>query len=69
MLHLVVIICAKLKVKVSVYFVTCLDSSLNIVSIKPKHKNENKKIDFDVFYLQKIKRVGECFYTLTIFIL
>ena len=57
-----VIICAKLKVKVSVYFVTRMFSFiLNIVSTKPKHKNENRKIDFDAFYLQEIKRVGAVF--------
>ena len=28
---------------------------LNIFSTKSKHKNENRQIDFDEFYLQKIK--------------
>ena len=52
MLHLRVIMCANLKVKISVYFVTNMFSFiLNIVSTKPKHKYENRKIDFDTFYL------------------
>ena len=64
MLHLGVIICAKMKVKVSVYFVINIFSFiLNIVSTKAKHKNENRKIDFDALYLQEIKRVGQSFYT------
>ena len=69
MLHLGVVICTKLKVKVSVYFITSMFIFiLNIVSTKPKHKNKNRKIDFDAFYLQEIKRVGQSFYILTIFI-
>ena len=60
----------KLKVKIPVYFVTNMFSfMLNIVSTKPKQKYENGKIDFDSFYLQEIKRVGQSFYILTIFIL
>ena len=56
MVLLGVLICAKLKVKISVYFVTSMFSFiLNIVSTKLKHKNENRKIDFDAFYLQEIK--------------
>ena len=62
MLYLGVIICAKLKVKIFVYFVTSMFSFiLNIVSIKLKHKNENRNIDIDAFYLQEIKRVGQSF--------
>ena len=68
MFHLGVIICAKVKVKESVYFTTSMFSFiLNIVSPKPEHKNENRKIDFDAFFLQEIKRVGQSFYILTIF--
>ena len=63
MFHLVVIRCAKLKVKISVYFVISMFSFiLNIVSIKPEHKNENRKIDFDAFCLQEIKRVRQFLY-------
>ena len=62
MLHLRVIICTMLKVKVSVYFVTSMFSFiLNIVSTKPKHKNENRKIGFDAFYLREIKKSGAVF--------
>ena len=69
MLHLEVIIYTKLTVKVSVYFVTSMFSFiLNIVSKKPKHKNDNRKIDFDTFYLQEIKTVGQSFNILTNFI-
>ena len=65
MLHLGVIICAKLKVKVSVYFVTSMFSFiLRIVSTKPKHENENR-IDFDAFYLQEIKNSGAVFFIYT----
>ena len=60
MLHLGVIICTKLKVKISVYFVTNIFSFiLNIILTKPKHKTENRKIDFDAFYLREIKGVGQ----------
>ena len=56
----VIILYAKMKVKISVYFVTILFSFiLNIVSTKPTLKNENRKIDFDEFGLQEIKRVGQ----------
>ena len=59
MLNLGVIICAKLLVKISVYFITSMFSfTFNIVSIKPKHKNEKRKVDLDAFCLQEIKRVG-----------
>ena len=51
-----------MKVKISVYFVISILFILNIVSIKPKHKNENRKIDFDAFCLQEIKRVGAVFF-------
>ena len=62
MLQMGIIICAKLKVKLSVYFVPSMFSFIaNIVSTKPKNKNENRKIDFDEFYLQEIKRVGQSF--------
>ena len=66
MLHLVVIICAKLKFKISLYFVTSMS---RLIFTKPKHKNENRKIDFDAFYLQEIERVGQSFYILTMIIL
>ena len=33
-----------------------------IVNIKNLYKTENRKIDFDAFYLQEIKRVGQSFY-------
>ena len=47
MLHLWVIICAKLKVKKSVYFVTIMYSFiLNSDSTKPKHTNEKQKNRF-----------------------
>ena len=62
MLHLRVIICAKLKVKVFVYFMTSMFSFiLNIVSTKPKQKMKNRKIDFDAFYLQEIKKWDSLF--------
>ena len=62
MLHIGVIICAKLKVKVSVNFViNMFNFILNIVSTKPNHKNDNRKIDFEAFYLQEIKRSGAVF--------
>ena len=68
MFHLGLIVCAKLKVKVSVNFVTSLISFiLNIVSAKLYHKNENRHFDFDSFDLQE--EVGQSFYILTIFIL
>ena len=70
MLHLGVMIWAQLKVKVSVYFVTSMFSFiLNIVSTKQKHKKYNRNIDSVAFYLQEIKKVGQSFYILTIFIL
>ena len=54
MLHLGVIICAKLKVKVSVYFVTNIFCfNLNIVSTKPKHKNENWRLILMHFTFRK----------------
>ena len=59
-----IIICVKLKVKISVtvFFVISMFSCiLNIVSIKPEHKNENGKINFDAFCRQEIKRVGSIF--------
>ena len=34
----------------------CFSFISNIVSTKPKHKNEIRKIDFDAFCLQKIKK-------------
>ena len=50
--------------KVSVYFVTNIFSViLNIVSTKPKHKNEDRNIDFDAFYLREIKVGWQSFYT------
>ena len=62
MLHLGVIICANLKVKISVCFaINMFSFILNIVSTKPKHKHENRKIDFDAFYLQEIKKWGSLF--------
>ena len=70
MLHVGVIICAKLNVKVSVNFViNMFGFIINFVSTKQKHKKENGKIYFDAFYLQEIKRVGQSFIPLTIFIL
>ena len=49
--------------KISVYFITSMFSFiLNIVSTKPKHKNEIRMIDFDAFYLQEIKGMGQSFY-------
>ena len=39
--------------RISVYFVASMFRLiLNSDSTKPKHKNENRKIDFDEFYLQ-----------------
>ena len=40
---------------------------LNIVLTKPKHKNENKKINFNTFYLQEIKKSGADFLYFDIF--
>ena len=55
----------KLKVKVSIYFVTSMFSFiLNTVSTKLLHKNENRRIGFDAFDLQ----FGSL-YILSIFIL
>ena len=59
--------CATLKATVFVYFVRMFNFIVNIVSTKPKHKNENKKFDIDAFDLQEIKRVGQSFYILTFF--
>ena len=48
--HLELIVSVKLKVKLSVYFVTSvLIFSFNIVSTKLQHKNENRPIYFDAF--------------------
>ena len=56
--------------KITVYFVTCVQKLLfNIVSTKLQHKNINKQKDRDAFDLQIIKRIGQSFYILTIFIL
>ena len=45
---------AKLKIKVSVYFVTRMFSFIfNIVSTQIKHKNENRRIDFDTLNFRK----------------
>ena len=53
MLPLGVTICAKLKVKISIYFVTNMFSF--ILHSDKTDKNETRKIDFDEFYLQEIK--------------
>ena len=52
MLHLVVIMCAKMKVKISGYILqqVCY-LILYIVSTTRKHENENRNIDFDVYIL------------------
>ena len=55
-------ICAKLIIKISIYFVTNVFSFLkNIVSTNLQHKNKNKQIDTDAFDFQEIKRVGQSF--------
>ena len=60
----------KLKIKITVYFVTSVFSFiLKIVSTNLWHENESKLIDTDAFDLQEIKRVGQSFYVLTLFIL
>ena len=52
-------ICAKLKVKISVYFVIRVFSFiLNIVSTNTWHENENKHMDTNTFDFQKIKKSG-----------
>ena len=48
MLHLGLIICAKLKVKISSVFI------LNIVSTKPSIKIKNRQIYFDIFGLEDV---------------
>ena len=63
-------VCENLKIKITVYFITCVHRSiLNIVSTKLYHENINKKKDRDAYYLQNIKRVWQSFYILTVFIL
>ena len=63
-------VCEKLKIKITVYFVTSVHKViLNIVSSKLKHENINKHKDGGAFDLQTLKRVGQSFYILTIFIL
>ena len=60
--------CAKLKIKISVYFVTSVFSfSLNIVSTNLWHENENKQTNTGEFDLQEIKRDGQYFNVLTFF--
>ena len=52
-------ICARLKIKTSVYFVTSLfNFILNIVSTNLQHENENKQMDTDEFDIQEIKNSG-----------
>ena len=53
-------ICAKLKIKISVYFVCSVCFILNI----EMHDYENKQMGTDAFDLQEIKRVGQYFYVL-----
>ena len=49
-------ISAKLKIKISVYFVTSVFSFiLNIASTNLQYENENKQMDMDVFDHQEIK--------------
>ena len=63
-------ICEKLKFKITVHFATCVHRSiLNNVLTKLQHKYINKMKDTDAFDLQNIKRVGQSFYILTVFIL
>ena len=61
-------VCAELKIEISVYFVTSVFSFiLNIVSTNQYHENENKHMNTDAFDLQNIKRVvGQSFYVLTL---
>ena len=55
-------------ISVGIYFaINMFSFILNIVSTKPKQKYENRKIDFDAFFLQEIKRVRQSFYILAIF--
>ena len=64
------VVCGKLKVKVSIYFeISVFNFIINIVSTKLYDKNENIQVDFDTFDRQERKRVGQSFYTLTIFLL
>ena len=51
--------CAKLKIKIFVYFVTSVCSFIsNIVLTNLQHENENKQMDIDLQEM-KIKKVGQ----------
>ena len=51
-------ICAKMRGKISVDFVTSVSSfNLNIVSTNLWYENKNKQMDTDALDVQEIKRV------------
>ena len=57
--------CAKLKIKIFVYFVTNVFSFiLNIVSTNLHHENENKQKGTDAFDISRNKKSGAIFYVL-----
>ena len=61
-------ICANLKVKMSVYFVLSV-FSFYLRYCFNRYQNQNKQMNTDAFELQEIKRVEQSFYVLTNFIL
>ena len=56
-------LCAQLKIKTSLYFVSSMFSFfLNIISTNLLHVNETKQMDTDAFDFQEIKKSGAVFF-------